>query len=130
MEEQNYLADCPCCDGKAEIERDEWGAMVRCTNCGLNTGGEFGESKRLPGDGVLHAISFWNRRVTINMSATLSLTPDEQKIAEVIKNFEYWMQKTSPNVKLGKTVDEGYPVYEDQLAMALFGAFFAGHELS
>lgn len=38
------LPNCPCCNGVAEWESDEYGIMIRCTVCGINTGGELGEA--------------------------------------------------------------------------------------
>lgn len=55
----DYLAACPCCGGTPEMEKDEWGTMVRCVECGLNTGGEFQTAKN-----EKKAIDLWNKRQT------------------------------------------------------------------
>jgi len=61
----DYLCDCPCCGGRAEIEQDEFGVMVRCTDCGLNTGGEYATR----GCGTEEeAIEKWNKRITVRWS--------------------------------------------------------------
>jgi len=66
MEKCNdYLACCPCCAGVAELQSDEWGVMVRCSECGVNTGGEFGAKGQLDVTPEQVAIDTWNKRVTL-----------------------------------------------------------------
>ncbi|MGR8931936.1 MAG: Lar family restriction alleviation protein [Gammaproteobacteria bacterium] len=56
-DETEKLKNCPCCGGAAEVCEDEWGSMVRCTDCGLNNGGEY--APNIPTD---DRIKSWNMR--------------------------------------------------------------------
>ena len=58
-EDNSFLPACPCCGGKAEIEQDEFGEIVRCIDCGVNTGGEYSPNRTEEA-----AVSAWSKRVT------------------------------------------------------------------
>lgn len=44
----NGLPNCPVCHSVAEWDKDEFGDMIRCMNCGINTGGEYSEADSYP----------------------------------------------------------------------------------
>lgn len=130
------LLPCPFCGTSTEnlllYGSGSDSAYIQCLSCDAK-GPEISLAKLDTGSNLIESVILkWNSRAAERkeMATVLSVTLDDAKITNIINDFEAWVDKTAPNLDTGKTFDGPYPKYIDKFTMALYGAFFAGVELS